>query len=625
MAQATPDYAALAEQARQGGLIMPGNIDLFNRPKVKNPDGTTSTVRSMSFGADGNEILIPTVSDDGTRVLADDEAIAQYQRTKKHLGIFKDPASATAYAQKLHDEYAAGKYEQPDYAALAEQARAGEKKKEIKEPVTAEQRLAEMRARRAKTKANEPLRDAAIGAIRGGVSTVQSLASPIRKAFGMAPATPPPEETTTAGKVGRGIEQAAEFYGVAGAVSKAARGLKLGQLLASRGIPLAGAAAADIALESAGQAGSASALALAQGATEKEANTVGAISGIAPVVTKVMGLVAPLIREKALKQLSRVFATGLENKGPMVDYAIKTGTAGTPDVAKAAEIVRQAASDTLDLPIRASWGKWQTLLAKDTATKGQTLEAALKSTQLGQIQIPKADIVQSLDALIDESARHLAQVSKGGFQQIVYDQPLFKEIEALKETVGQYHDTITVQNLVDLKRVWDKAVYSLSTVGKVGVSPDVLVSTAMKEAMFTGANGIRQALETGAPEIARLNEAVSHAIQLQDLVAKLYKVNPAIAAGPRHLLTAAGAGVGAAIAPGGYAGHVIGASLGASTMRLLTSAMETPAWQTLKPFAKDRLAKALASGDADTVRKIIVPIIGATVTAKSKPPASPQP
>lgn len=94
------------------GLRERGNINLFSRPHVVNPDGSVSTVRSLSFEDAGREILIPTVSDDG-RVMSDEEAIAQYYRSRKHLGIFDNPQSATTYAQQLHDDYAAGRYRAP--------------------------------------------------------------------------------------------------------------------------------------------------------------------------------------------------------------------------------------------------------------------------------------------------------------------------------------------------------------------------------------------------------------------------------------------------------------------------------------------------------------------------------
>ncbi|NUR12358.1 MAG: transglycosylase SLT domain-containing protein [Bradyrhizobium sp.] len=88
------------------GLVQAGNIDLGNRPVVKNEDGSISTVRSMSFEEDGKEILIPTVSPDG-KLLSDDDAIKLYHRTGQHLGIFDSAKNATAYAKDLHASQAA--------------------------------------------------------------------------------------------------------------------------------------------------------------------------------------------------------------------------------------------------------------------------------------------------------------------------------------------------------------------------------------------------------------------------------------------------------------------------------------------------------------------------------------
>ena len=78
-----------------------GNINLFDRPMVKNPDGSISTVRSMSFNEDGKEILVPTISDDG-RSMSNDEAIQMYHDTGKYFGKFDSIKKANDFAQRLH-------------------------------------------------------------------------------------------------------------------------------------------------------------------------------------------------------------------------------------------------------------------------------------------------------------------------------------------------------------------------------------------------------------------------------------------------------------------------------------------------------------------------------------------
>ena len=97
----------LGEMLREG-MLEPGNIDLYNRPDV---DG--STVRSMSFEEEGREVLIPTVV--GDRILSDDDAISEYERTGQHMGVFDSPENATAYAKAVHEDYESGRIPTPEY------------------------------------------------------------------------------------------------------------------------------------------------------------------------------------------------------------------------------------------------------------------------------------------------------------------------------------------------------------------------------------------------------------------------------------------------------------------------------------------------------------------------------
>lgn len=93
----------LLDQIPTGNPVVPGNINLFNRPIVKNSDGTISTVRSFSVNLDGLEVLLPTVSDSG-KILTEEEAIQQYKKTGKHLGKFRTVDEANAYAMELHKQ-----------------------------------------------------------------------------------------------------------------------------------------------------------------------------------------------------------------------------------------------------------------------------------------------------------------------------------------------------------------------------------------------------------------------------------------------------------------------------------------------------------------------------------------
>lgn len=77
-----------------------GNIDMNNRPVVHNPDGTISTVRSMSFGTDQGEVLVPTLSPTGQQ-LTPQQSVGRFRDTGQHLGIFPTPDMASLFAQYL--------------------------------------------------------------------------------------------------------------------------------------------------------------------------------------------------------------------------------------------------------------------------------------------------------------------------------------------------------------------------------------------------------------------------------------------------------------------------------------------------------------------------------------------
>lgn len=108
----------LAKAASNGGKVdgqlAVGTVNLYAQPKVANADGSVSTVDSLSVNLDGREILLPTVTPDGRHFTgpgAATQAIAEYERTGQHLGVFASPAAATKFATRLHEDYASGVYD----------------------------------------------------------------------------------------------------------------------------------------------------------------------------------------------------------------------------------------------------------------------------------------------------------------------------------------------------------------------------------------------------------------------------------------------------------------------------------------------------------------------------------
>lgn len=117
------------------GVVERGNLPIWNRPIVKNADGTVSSEYSTSFQDDqGREVLVPTVvngkflTPDGTKPpegSAAEKTMFQsawnhYLQTGENLGKFDNADDADAYAQQLHSRPVASAAAVPyTYGSLA--------------------------------------------------------------------------------------------------------------------------------------------------------------------------------------------------------------------------------------------------------------------------------------------------------------------------------------------------------------------------------------------------------------------------------------------------------------------------------------------------------------------------
>jgi hypothetical protein len=100
------DAMELPSRYNNFGALVPGNIDLTRRPHVMNADGSHSTVRSMGINpgdAGGNEVLIPTVSDDG-HIMTNEDAILKYELSGRHLGEYPSVEASNAAAEAIHQD-----------------------------------------------------------------------------------------------------------------------------------------------------------------------------------------------------------------------------------------------------------------------------------------------------------------------------------------------------------------------------------------------------------------------------------------------------------------------------------------------------------------------------------------
>lgn len=83
-------------------MIEGGNLDVFSRPLMRESDGTVSRGAMKPFQVEGVEFLLP-LTDASGKLLSDDEALAQFERTGNHYGGFRTAEEAMEFSRQLGD------------------------------------------------------------------------------------------------------------------------------------------------------------------------------------------------------------------------------------------------------------------------------------------------------------------------------------------------------------------------------------------------------------------------------------------------------------------------------------------------------------------------------------------
>ena len=691
------DYAKLA--AQHGGKaisgMIPGNVDLFKQPKVKNPDGTTSTVDSRSFNFDGKEVLLPSVTPDGRHLRTDDEIISEYQKTGRHLGMFSDVASANRYASQLHDDYAAGRYDKPkgpiDYAALAQEVMAQPA------PVPAEPSRLEQAA--------GMVGDVAIGAAKGVGQTVTNLGGLLHKIPGVsagvnalygAPVSAPAfaeanrvlTPTNTAQRIGKGAEQLAEVVLPGRAITTAATGAAT--RLAPKIAPVIGARVAQIAPRAAVEAASGAGLAVAQGGDPR----IGAVTGLIPAVGGTNRAMATSLREQADKKVVQALgptkerfkaiaekrareilnrgvtgvmgksratfqkkaAAAVEDLGEQIDDAIQqygNRTVSTAPIVDALETSKAAFQTTRTMPLTVAQkngllGKPGVRVIEDAvktaapaverrAATGGPLPPGVSERRmaelLGKFGGSQAATADQASAFAASSKK--VKVALGGRQvqatlrvaarpvaqarvevPVTIDARPIKQIEKLQTTLRELGDDARVDQLVAVRRAWDKVVaqaggYAQRGPGAIGIP---LKEQTEAWAKREGTDAIRELLKKEVPELAAINKEFSFWKDIDDVLTQtLKRTQPQGPGLGRQVAEAAGAAAGSSAGLGP-------AILTAKAARLAQTVFTSPRWRLVDAKLRDGLADAITSGSAARVTSALTRI---AAVQGSKAAASP--
>lgn len=543
----------------------PGNIDLYQQPKVKNPDGSISTVDSSSYNLDGQEVLLPSVTPDGRHLNTDDEIIAEYRKTGRHLGKFASPAEATAYASQLHDDYAAGKYDRAPATAL-------------RVP------LSELQTGQSSAPAQSPadergvIANVGVGVLKGAGQTAANLGGLVHRIPGVSRAIDALygapglsqqafreantylEPTGAAQRTGKVGEQIAEVLIPGKAISGAATA-------AAARVPAALARSASVGVEALGGAG----LAAAQGGNPIVGGLVGAA---APVLGDAVSALPTSLRESAEKQVGQALGATKERFKAMAERI-------TP------EMLRRG--------LRGSRESLQLQAADAAEAAGQQIDQALQA--FGAQRATTQPVIEAL-----ERSKDAFRTTTPAGATVVYEPRAVKQLEGLQKVITDLGPDASVEQLVAVRRAWDKVVdqaggFSHRAGGAIGVPlKDQSEAWAKREA--TGA--IRKLLDAEVPQLTALNKEFAFWKSLDDVLTQTMKRTTPQGPGlGRQVAEAAGQAVGGALGSGGGPGPAVAGAYGLGKVAgMARTAFSSPRWRLASAQAKDRLADAIVSGNA---------------------------
>lgn len=228
----------------------------------------------------------------------------------------------------------------------------------------------------------------------------------------------------------------------------------------------------------------------------------------------------------------------------------------------------------------------------EVAISGQALEkrAGEKAAKLGsQIDSAVANVPASVKPdskpVLDTLEKYKQSFIVNG---VPVNESAVSNAQKLQDMVTELGPDLSYQSMNRVRQILDKSVAEGG--GYVGKT---LADGATIDAQREAANAIRKELSRQSPDIAKINAEFHFWRQVQDTIGATNKRQVGQQGGLGRLFAPlVGAG-------GGFAhGGMEGAAAWAGTMYVANEAIKSPLWRTASPVLKDRLANAIAKGDA---------------------------
>jgi hypothetical protein len=407
------------------------------------------------------------------------------------------------------------------------------------------------------------------GVLRSGVA--RSAYNAARLMTKPAPgASPLPEDPAflqpknDAERAGQALEQMAEFFVPSAAISKVPR-LATAPTLAKA------------AMEAAGSAG----VATVQGGNPA---TAAATAALGPVLGKVLTSVPKALRVGAEEQVTKALGATKERYKAMANRL-------APQILK-----------------RGLGGSRESLLAQATETAslvGDEIDDALM--RVGARGVDPKPVIDAL-----ESAKDAFRTTALDGTVVVFEPRSIKQLEKLQKIVGDLGPNASVDQLVAVRRAWDKVVdqaggFSHRAPGAIGVPlKDTTEAWAKREA----SGAIRKLLEVEAPDLAAVNKEYAFWKQLEDVLTQTQQRTQPQGKGIGSIATKGAGQVvgGIAGSSGGPMGAVGGAVVVGQLAEMARRAFTSPRWRLIDARLRNQLADALSSGNTQQATNVLTRI-----------------